>query len=430
MSLFYAYRAATRLLGPALHLYLNRRKKRGKEDPGRIGERFGHPSAVRPKGHLVWIHGASVGESLSALPVIDEIRRRYPGLSILVTTGTVTSAELMNARLPEGVIHQFIPIDRQICVARFLHHWKPDVALWLESDLWPNMLTKAQKAGVKLALLNGRISEKSFKGYSRYPSFIRPVISAFDLVLTQSDDETNRFASLGAGNVKTVGNLKFAAPPLPANESALAKLQEQIGLRPVWLASSTFAGEERIAGDIHKKLSAEQVGLLTIIVPRHPDRANEIEAELIAQGLQVARRSLGHIITPGTDIYLADTIGELGLFYRIAPVCFMGKTLCASGGQNPLEPARLNCAILHGPDMSNFATISEEMRIAGACRPASDADDLCRQVGALLRDRETARTIAEAALHYANSKAEVLDRTVDALRPLMAQKAIDEADHA
>ncbi|MEE3046071.1 MAG: 3-deoxy-D-manno-octulosonic acid transferase [Pseudomonadota bacterium] len=430
MSLFYAYRAATRLLGPALHLYLNRRKKRGKEDPGRIGERFGHPSAVRPKGHLVWIHGASVGESLSALPVIDEIRRRYPGLSILVTTGTVTSAELMNARLPEGVIHQFIPIDRQVCVARFLHHWKPDVALWLESDLWPNMLTKAQKAGVKLALLNGRISEKSFKGYSRYPSFIRPVISAFDLVLTQSDDETNRFASLGAADVKTVGNLKFAAPPLPANESALAKLQEQIGLRPVWLASSTFAGEERIAGDIHKKLSAEQAGLLTIIVPRHPDRANEIEAELITQGLQVARRSLGHIITPGTDIYLADTIGELGLFYRIAPVCFMGKTLCASGGQNPLEPARLNCAILHGPDMSNFATISEEMRIAGACRPASDADDLCRQVGALLRDRETARMIAEAALHYANSKAEVLDRTVDALRPLMAQKAIDEAEHA
>lgn len=430
MSLFYAYRAATRLLGPALYIYLNRRKKRGKEDPGRIGERFGHPSAVRPKGHLLWIHGASVGESLSALPVIDEIRRRYPELSILVTTGTVTSAELMHARLPEGVIHQFIPIDRQVCVARFLHHWKPDIALWLESDLWPNLLTKAQKAGVKLALLNGRISEKSFKGYSRFPSFIRPVIAAFDLVLTQGDDETARFESLGATSVKTVGNLKFAAPPLPADVGELAKLEEQIGNRPVWLASSTFDGEERIAGDIHKKLAHEQAGLLTIIVPRHPNRADDIEADLIAQGLQVARRSLGHAITPGTDIYLADTIGELGLFYRIAPVCFMGKTLCASGGQNPLEPARLNCAILHGPDMSNFTIISEEMRAAGASRMATDADDLGRQVGALLRDHASAKKIADAALDYANSKAEVLTRTVDALRPLMAQKAIDEVDDA
>ncbi|RCK44262.1 3-deoxy-D-manno-octulosonic acid transferase [Thalassospira profundimaris] len=430
MSLFYAYRAATRLLGPALHFYLNRRKKRGKEDPGRIGERFGHPSAMRPKGHLVWIHGASVGESLSALPVIDEIRRRYPGLSVLVTTGTVTSAELMHARLPKGVIHQFVPIDRQVCVARFLHHWKPDIALWLESDLWPNMLTKAHKAGVKLALLNGRISEKSFKGYSRFPSFIRPVIAAFDLVLTQSDEESRRFESLGASNVKTVGNLKFAAPPLPADATELANLQEQIGQRPVWLASSTFAGEEHVAGDIHKKLAHEQVGLLTIIVPRHPDRAEDIEEDLIAQGLQVARRSRGHAITPGTDIYLADTIGELGLFYRIAPVCFMGKTLCASGGQNPLEPARLDCAILHGPDMSNFTTISEEMRAVGACRLATDADDLCRQVGALLRDHAAARKVAATALQYANSKAEVLERTVDALRPLMAQKAIDEVDHA
>lgn len=430
MSLFYAYRAATRLLGPALHVYLNRRKKRGKEDPGRIGERFGHPSAVRPKGHLLWIHGASVGESLSALPVIDEMHHRYPGLSILVTTGTVTSAELMNARLPEGVIHQFVPIDRQVCVARFLHHWKPDIALWLESDLWPNLLTRAQKAGVKLALLNGRISEKSFKGYSRFPSFIRPVISAFDLVLTQGDDETARFESLGATSVKTVGNLKFAAPPLPADEGELAKLQEQIGNRPVWLASSTFAGEERIAGDIHQKLAHEQAGLMTIIVPRHPDRADDIAADLVAQGLHVARRSLGQAITPGTDIYLADTIGELGLFYRIAPVCFMGKTLCASGGQNPLEPARLNCAILHGPDMSNFTIISEEMRAAGACRMATDADDLGRQIGALLRDPASAQKIAHAALGYANSKAEVLTRTVDALRPLLAQKAIDEVDHA
>lgn len=430
MSLFYAYRAATRLLGPTLNLYLNRRKNRGKEDAGRIGERFGHSGAARPKGHLVWIHGASVGESLSALPVIDEIRRLYPSASILVTTGTVTSATMMHARLPRGVIHQFVPIDRQVCVARFLHHWKPDVAFWLESDFWPNLLTQAKKAGVSLALLNGRISEKSFKGYSRYPSFIRPVISAFDLILTQSTDETTRFKSLGATSVRAVGNLKFAAPPLPADEADLAKLQEQIGPRPVWLASSTFKGEEHIAGDVHKKLAGDHSGVLTIIVPRHPDRADDIEADLVAQGLQVSRRSLGHNITPGTDVYLADTMGELGLFYRIAPIVFMGKTLSAGGGQNPLEPARLNCAILHGPDMSNFATISAEMLANGACRSVTDADDLARQVAALLRDPDSTGKIAKAALDYANSKAEVLDRTLDALRPLLAQKGIKEARDA
>lgn len=430
MSLFYAYRAATRLLGPVVNLYLNRRKNRGKEDAGRIGERFGHPGAARPKGHLIWIHGASVGESLSALPVIDEIRRLYPSVSILVTTGTVTSATMMHARLPQGVIHQFVPIDRQVCVARFLHHWKPDVALWLESDFWPNLLTKAKKAGVKLALLNGRISEKSFKGYSRYPSFIRPVISAFDLILTQSSDETTRFESLGATAVRAVGNLKFAAPPLPADEDELAKLQQRIGNRPVWLASSTFAGEENIAGNVHKKLAEDHTGVLSIIVPRHPDRADDIESDLVAQGLQVSRRSLDHEITPGTDVYLADTMGELGLFYRIAPIVFMGKTLCAGGGQNPLEPARLNCAILHGPDMSNFAAISSEMLAKGACRPVTDADDLARQVAALLREPDAAGKISQTALDYANSKAEVLDRTLDALHPLMAQKGIKEIDHA
>ncbi|WP_417830240.1 3-deoxy-D-manno-octulosonic acid transferase [Thalassospira sp.] len=430
MNLFYAYRAATRLLGPVVNLYLHRRKNRGKEDPGRIGERFGHPGAVRPKGHLVWIHGASVGESLSALPVIDEIRRRYRDVSILVTTGTVTSAAMMQARLPEGVIHQFVPIDRQVCVARFLHHWKPDIALWLESDFWPNLLTKAQKAGVKIALLNGRISQKSFKGYARYRSFIQPVISAFDLILTQSDKETERFEALGATSVQTIGNLKFAAPPLPADQTALGELQTQIGTRPVWLASSTFDGEERVAGAVHKKLAKDHLGVLTIIVPRHPERAEDIEAELVAQGLQVARRSRGHPITSGTDIYLADTMGELGLFYRIASVCFIGKTLCASGGQNPLEPARLNCTILHGPDMSNFAAISAEMLAKGACRPVTDADDLARQIAALLRDPALASKTAQAAQDYANSKAEVLDRTLESLRPLMAQKNIKEVDHA
>ncbi|MCC9624323.1 3-deoxy-D-manno-octulosonic acid transferase [Thalassospira sp. MA62] len=430
MSLFYAYRAATRLLGPALYFYLNQRKNRGKEDAGRIGERFGHPSAVRPKGKLVWLHGASVGESLAALPVIDEIRRLYPGASILVTTGTVTSAAMMHDRLPDGVIHQFVPIDRQVCVARFLHHWKPDIALWLESDFWPNILTRAHKSGTKIVLVNGRISAKSFKGYSRFSSFIRPVLKAFDLILTQSGDETERFSKLGADNVLTVGNLKFAARPLPADPDKLSHLRDQIGSRPVWLASSTFDGEESIVGDIHKNLRDAHTGLLSIIVPRHPNRADDIETELVGNGLVVARRSKNDPITDTTDVYLADTIGELGLFYRVSPFCFMGKSLCAVGGQNPLEPARLECGVLHGPDMSNFKTISSEMLKDGACRVVTDAKDLERQVNALLHNPQTAKTLGTKGLAYANSKAEVLARTMDAIAPLMAAKAIDRGPDA
>ncbi|WP_417834972.1 3-deoxy-D-manno-octulosonic acid transferase [Thalassospira xiamenensis] len=423
MSLFYAYRVATRLLGPVLGLYLQRRKKRGKEDAGRIGERFGHASALRPKGKLVWIHGASVGESLSALPVIDALRARFPDVSILVTTGTVTSAAMMYQRLPEGVIHQFIPIDRQVCVARFLHHWKPDVALWLESDFWPNILTKAKKAGTRLALLNGRISARSFKSYSRFPSFITPVISAFDLILSQGAEETGRFIALGGTDVRAVGNLKFAAPALPVDSNTLSELRTQIGNRAVWLAASTFDGEEAACAQVHKSLASKHENLLTVIVPRHSDRANDIETDLIAKGLRVARRSLGHVITDDVDVYLGDTMGEMGLYYRLAPVCLIGKTLCASGGQNPLEPARLGCAILHGPDMSNFNEISRELLAARACRPVADIDDLARQVDTLLTYPEKARELANAALEYANSKAEVLDRTMDAIAPLLISEA-------
>tara|TARA_R110001583_G_scaffold32107_3_gene109876 strand:- start:26494 stop:27783 length:1290 start_codon:yes stop_codon:yes gene_type:complete len=419
MSLFYAYRAATRMLGPIVGLYLHRRKNRGKEDPGRIGERFGHPGQQRPDGPLIWIHGASVGESLSALPVIDRLRQDYPEFYILVTTGTVTSARMMLERLPDGVIHQFIPVDRQVYVARFLHHWRPDIALWLESDLWPNILTRAHKSGTRIALLNGRISEHSFKSYRRFSSFIRPVMACFNIVLAQSADEAARFAELGAPNVITTGNLKFAALPLPVDDSDLHKIQIQIEGRPVWLASSTFEGEETIAADIHVKLREKHRGLLTVIVPRHPNRAPAIEANLMAKGLRVARRSMGHIITKDTDIFLGDTIGEMGLYYRLAPICFIGKTLCVGGGQNPLEPARLGCAILHGPDMSNFSEISREMLAEHACRPCTDTEDLTRQLDQLLSNQPACQALTDAARHYANSKAEVLDRTMSALHDLL-----------
>jgi len=321
------------------------------------------------------------------------------------------------------VIHQFIPIDRQVCVARFLHHWKPDVALWLESDFWPNILTKAKKAGTRLALLNGRISSRSFKSYSRFPSFITPVISAFDLILSQGAEETGRFIALGGTDVRAVGNLKFAAPALPVDSDTLSELRTQIGNRAVWLAASTFDGEEAACAQVHKSLASKHENLLTVIVPRHSDRANDIETDLIAKGLRVARRSLGHVITDQVDVYLGDTMGEMGLYYRLAPVCLIGKTLCASGGQNPLEPARLGCAILHGPDMSNFNEISRELLAARACRPVADIDDLARQVDTLLTYPEKARELANAALEYANSKAEVLDRTMDAIAPLLISEA-------
>jgi 3-deoxy-D-manno-octulosonic-acid transferase len=415
------YRGATSLAAPAIQLLLARRRSRGKEDPARIGERVGKPGLPRPEGLLVWMHAASIGEAFSVLRLIERLRADRPELHVLVTTGTVTSALLMVQRLPQGAVHQFVPVDRLAWVRRFLDHWHPDLALWIESEFWPNLLNETAARGIPMMLVNARMSPRSFARWLRFKPVFEPLIRNFAICLAQDEDEANRLRALGAQNVKVAGNLKHAASPLPFDEAQFAALSAAMTRRPRWIAASTHDGEEAAAGNAHRVMRPRNPGLLTIIVPRHPERAEMIAAMLRSSGLNVARRSLREPITARTDIYLADTLGELGLFYRLAPIAFVGGSLVPRGGQNLLEPARLGCAVLAGPHLENFPAITEEMTAAGALRRVESADALGLVVGHLLTNEAARRELSEAAIELAATKDDVLERVVTEIDSLLPE---------
>ena len=413
------YRLVGRLAMPWLRRHLARRQARGREDPLRLDERLGHAGEARPPGPLLWIHGASVGEALSALPLIERIRCDTPGLNLLMTTGTVTSARLMGQRLPDGVIHQYAPIDVPQVAARFLDHWKPCCGLILESELWPNLLSMAQARGMELGLVNGRMSADSFRSWKRFPPLARTLLGSFTLVLAQSPEDRDRLAALGARAPQYRGNLKFAAEPLPYDPAAYEALRETMGERPRWLAASTHPGEEVIAGETHRVLAKKHPDLLTIIVPRHPDRGSAVAEELRALGLTIAQRSAGEPIVAETEVYLADSVGELGLWYRLTDVVFLGKSLTAQGGHNPLEPAQLDSAIVVGPDTSNFARLTNELADAdGLCRIEGQTD-LPGCVDKLLDDHELRQRFMTSAKTYAYAQARCLEEIYTSLKPLI-----------
>jgi len=413
------YRWATTLGGPAIQFYLSRRMAMGKEDPQRFGERLGRPGLPRPSGPVVWVHAASVGESISVLPLIVRVRARRPDSTVLLTTGTVTSARLMAERLPAGAMHQFVPVDRVGYVRGFLDHWRPDLALWAESEFWPNLIGETAKRRIPIVLVNGRVSDRSFARWRRHRGTIKKLLGGFRLCLGQSQADAERLRELGAPAVASPGNLKLAAPPLPADPAKLADLQGQIAGRPVWVAASTHAGEEALGGRVHRQLAPSHPGLLTLIVPRHPERGAGIAQELAADGLVVARRSAGGRITEATDVYVADTIGELGIFYRLADVAFIGKSLVPLGGQNPLEAACLDCAVLFGPHMANFREIAARLKESGGAEEVADEAALVAVLGRLLTDDEARRAQAAAASAFAKSEAQVLERIVERLAPFL-----------
>lgn len=415
------YRATTTIAGPLARPMLMERVRRGKEDPARLEERLGRASLARPEGPLVWIHGASVGESLSALPIIDRLHERYPGLAVLVTSGTKTSAQILARRLPPGSFHQFQPIDQPAAVRRFLDHWRPQAGLIMESELWPNLLMSAAERGIPLALLNARMSERSFNGWLRAKRMARALLSTFDICLAQDTSIAGRLESLGAPAISVIGNLKYAAPPLPADDRALDELRTEIGGRPMWLAASTHEGEETITGHVHAALKEQTPAILSLLVPRHPERGPEIAAILGDMGHTVALRSRRDAITPSTDIYVADTIGELGVFYRLADIVFMGGSLVPHGGQNPLEPARLNCAILYGPHTENFFTIYRELTAAGGAAPIIGRDQLAREIAALLFARGEVERMADAAFRICARADGVIARAMSELDPLLSR---------
>lgn len=412
------YRGLTIALGPLIPVYLARRMARGKEDKARFAERLGQPGRPRPPGPLVWLHAASVGESLSLLPLVERLAAR-PGLGLLMTTGSVTSARLMARRLPAGVLHQFVPVDRPAYVRRFLDHWRPDLVLWAESDFWPNMLAAISARGTPLVLVQGRVSPRSFAGWKKAPGFIRRVLANFTLCLGQTEDDRTRLAALGAHDSRCLGNLKLAQPPLPCDEAELERLKTVIGARPLWLAASTHAGEEAIAAGVHRRLKASHPDLLTLIVPRHHNRGPAIAGELAAPGRDIRLRSQGDEC--GGDLTIADTMGELGLFFRLAPIVFVGKSLTVEGGQNPFEPARLGAAVLFGPRMSNFPDMAPAMIAAGAATEVADEAALAEAVAALLADPAGLAAQRQAALDWALAGAGALERIEAALAPFLAQ---------
>ncbi len=387
--------AATTLAGPALRAWLRRRAARGKEIPARLAERWGEDASPRPRGRLLWLHAASVGEAASMRRVLMLLP---PELHVLFTTGTVTSAAMLAKELSRDapVFHRFVPLDVPAWVARFLDHWRPDAACFVESEIWPTMLSQLRRRNIPVGLLNARLSERSFARWRLARPLVRALFSGFAVVQAQSTGDAARLVAMGAPAPRLVGNLKLAAFPLPVDEMALARLRRQIGDRPCWLAAQTHPGEEAIAAAVHGHLRAEFPDLLTIIVPRHPERGAAIVSGLprpaTRRGAEEAPPPIG---SHGGGFYVADTMGELGLFYRVAACAFVGKSLAVGGGQNPLEPARLGCPVAMGPMVANFADAVAMLRDAGALEQVPDAASLAAYVAAMLRD--PARRAAMAA---------------------------------
>jgi 3-deoxy-D-manno-octulosonic-acid transferase len=407
-------------LAPAL---IKRRLKLGKEDPARVGERRGMSDDVRPHGPLVWIHGASVGEVLAAAALIEKLRAL--DLRILLTSGTVTSAAIVAKRFPADVIHQYVPYDSPRYVARFLDHWRPSLALFIESDLWPNLILASAARRLPMVLINGRMSQRSFPRWRRVSNTISALLGRFEVCLAQSQLDADRFSALGSRNVVTTGNLKLDVPAPPADPAKLERLMSMTRGRPIVVAASTHPGEEEILVETHKTLAGFFPGLLTVIVPRHADRGGAIARTIEASGLHASLRSREELPTAATDIYLADTMGELGLFYRLAPIVFMGGSLVAHGGQNPIEAVKLGASVVHGPHVFNFTDVYEALDTAGGARRADGQEALVKQLGQLLADPKARDASLAASERVVEQLGGALERTLTALEPYLLQLRLE-----
>ena len=416
------YRAMTRVAGPVFDLALKYRAARGKEDEERIDERKGESSLTRPNTQLIWIHGASVGESLAVLPLIQALLDQDPNMHILMTTGTVTSATLMEQRLPLRARHQFVPVDRPPYVERFLDYWQPDLALWVESEFWPNLMIETHRRNIPMALINARISDESFARWEKQEATISHLLSCFTMCLATDEATHAKLRQLGASQVTSIGNLKFAAEPLPANEDHLTQLRQALEGRPCWLAASTHEGEELLVAKTHRQIQETFPDACCLLIPRHPERGADIAGTLFEYGMAPALRSEGQLPTTDTDIYVADTLGELGMMYRLAPISFIGGSFIPHGGQNPLEAARLRSAVLHGPHVFNFESIYCDMDESGASCLARDETDLAEQVVTLLQSQDHVRSLTSAASHFVDEADHVVDLALDYLSPLLPGK--------
>lgn len=412
------YNTLIRILYPlVISSYIKKRKGNGKEDIKRFHERVGRPTIKRPDGKLIWFHGASVGESISMLPLIHKLLETYPDANVIVTTGTITSAELMSKRLPERAFHQYIPIDHPTFTTRFIKHWRPDLVLWFESDLWPSMLSGIKRKNIPLILVNGRISNKSFKRWQQFDYISKELLGCFSFCLGQSEEDAYRLRILGAKESACLGNLKYAGLPLPIDTNKKDEIKTQIGVRTIWLASATHNDEEFKLAKLHKNLKSKFPDLLTLIAPRHPQRGEEIKAQIQNElSLNVSLRSADEEITPKTDIYIANTIGELGMWYELSSIVFIGGSLIPHGGQNFIEPSRMRDAVVVGPHMHNFTEAMNRAKKADAVIQVNDVIELEEMIEQLLSNKELLEAKRSLAYNWATAEGKVLDGIIEKIK--------------
>ncbi len=412
-----AYRFAGAAAFPLVGPYVVWRASKGKEDRNRRRERSGHASKPRPDGPLIWAHAASVGETIAIVPLLETILDL--GVSVVLTTGTVTSAQVADERLGDRVIHQFVPLDLKPAITRFLDHWQPDLAVMAESEIWPMTILELGLRRIPQVLVNGRMSDRSFASWRKRPFIAEALFENLSYVIAQSEADAERFEVLGARPVTVSGNLKVDTNPPPYDERALHGISRQLSLRPTWAAVSTHDGEERMAAEIHMILRSRHPGLLTIVVPRHPERAQALAAEFAAMGLRVVYRSSGERIRSDTDILLGDTIGEMGLYLRLTEIAFVGRSLTAQGGQNPLEPAMLDTAVLAGRNVQNFREAYQRLIDGGGARLVADRDMLAGAVNFLLLNDGPRRSMMAAGSATVAEMRGALSKTLRALEPFI-----------
>ncbi len=422
------YRIVTGLIVPFAYRSVSRKLAAHGVPAQRIHERLGNASLPRPVGSLIWFHAASVGESLSVLTLITRMGERLPGAEFLITSGTATSADLIAKRMPPRTRHQFAPLDATGPVSRFYAHWRPAAGVFVESELWPLMLMDGHAAGVRLALLNARLSAKSVRGWCKRPKTARFVLNLFDLMLTQNRQVADNLLSMGAdpARVEVGSNLKSTSAPLPVDAGVLTEMQRALNGRSVWIASSTHPGEEAVVLETHRALLADFPDLMLVLIPRHPERGDEVAGMIGEAGFSQSRRSTGESVRADTQIYLADTLGETGTWYALAPIVFLGGSLRKIGGHNPFEPAQAGAAVITGPHVDNFAETYTPLIASGGAVEAADAGQLADAVTLWLTDDTALGTARAAAGGFVQSQQAVLDRIVDTLCARLGLEGADD----
>lgn len=404
--LYRIYVTAARISAPLLHRAARRKLVKGGVPARRLGERAGRASVERPLGELLWVHAVSVGETLSILDLLSEIKEQAPRLTILVTTTTLTSAEIAGKRLPEGCIHQFAPLDTPQATKAFLQHWQPDLVAFVESEIWPHQISTLHERDIPLTLVNARLSARSLASWEKRRPLATALFGRFTQIMCQTDTVRDGLRAFVADpwKVVTSGDLKKSSDPLPVNDIELARIKRSIGDRPMWLASSTHPAEEEMMSEAHQEFLKKHKDGLLILLPRHPERGDEITEMLSREGWKTARRSQGDTISPDTQIYVADTLGETGLFYSLCSLVFVGGSFVPVGGHNPYEPAHMACGILHGPLYANFAQAYADMAEQEAALEVADARALGAALSELWDDDELELLQANAKLYIESSR--------------------------